>query len=67
MRTYSLIFFRDGLGQARRIEFDAADSSGALSPAIYDKPGRVAELWDGDTKLARFRSSRLGLWEILSA
>jgi len=64
MATYSLVFTRDGIGEAQRVEFDAPDVSAALNPSIYSIPGRVAELWDGDKKLACLKSWEEGLWEI---
>ena len=65
MPTYSLLFASDGIGEAQRIEFDALDPSVALSPSIYSGPGRVAELWDGERKIAKLKSWGHGLWEIV--
>ncbi|QZP08286.1 hypothetical protein [Caenibius sp. WL] len=64
MVTYSLVFLRDGIGKAQRVECEAPDVSAALNPPIYTTPGRVAELWDGDRKIAYLKSWEEGLREI---
>jgi hypothetical protein len=64
MRTYSLIFHDDGIGVARRIEFDALDPSGALTQNFHTGLGREAELWDGNGKLASVIHWAPGFWQI---
>ncbi|QZP08161.1 hypothetical protein [Caenibius sp. WL] len=64
MPTYSLVFSQDECGEAQRIEFDADDPAAALSPALYARSGRAAELWDGNRKLADVIRWGPGFWQI---
>lgn len=60
MPTYTLSYQEDGLGCARRIEFDAVDSSAALRVAQQTKPGRRALLSEGKRPLCRIERRALG-------
>ena len=67
MISYQLRFATDGIGQEKRIEFDALDASDALLIAHREAPHRAAELWQGDQKLCTLRRRQASggdLWQI---
>ncbi|AKM08960.1 hypothetical protein [Croceicoccus naphthovorans] len=66
MHTYQLRLSDDDRGIARTIEFEAADTAGALNILGNVEPGRRAELWEAENyicSLSRDGDSG-GLWNI---
>ncbi|WP_033074747.1 hypothetical protein [Sphingopyxis sp. MWB1] len=64
---YALRYQEDGVGQAKRVEFDAANPAYALSIAAGEARGRWAELSRAGTPLCHLGSARSGedyLWII---
>jgi hypothetical protein len=53
VESYRLVFADDGIGVARRVEFEAEDIGGALILARRQTKNRSAELWQGDQRLCR--------------
>ena len=66
MDTYSLTFIDDGVGLAKRVEFEAYDASRALTLAHKEAAGRAAELWRGDRKLCTLKRTGLRgeIWQV---
>lgn len=66
MTTYSLRYSNDGLGRAKRVEFEAYDAATALNIAHREASERAAELWCEDRKLCTIK--RIGtesdFWEV---
>jgi hypothetical protein len=58
MKIYTLRFFEDEHGLARRLEFKAPDVAGALAIAHREAAKRSAELWEGALKLCTICRSR---------
>nr|WP_086492232.1 hypothetical protein [Novosphingobium panipatense] len=58
MKIYTLRFFEDEHGLAKRLEFKAPDIAGALVIAHREAAKRSAELWEGALKLCTIRRSR---------
>lgn len=50
MTTYKLVYADDGIGSARKVEFEAVDAAHALIVAQREACGRRAQLW-ADTRL----------------
>ena len=63
METYRLLFFDDGLGEAKTIEFDAQDAAKALIIAHVEAKERSAELWKGQDRLCVIRRAG-GIWQV---
>ena len=63
METYRLLFFDDGLGEAKTIEFDAQDAAKALIIAHVEAKERSAELWKASNRLCVIRRAG-GIWQI---
>lgn len=51
MQSYRLVFADDGIGVARRVEFEAEDLPHALVFAHREARDRSAELWLGERRL----------------
>lgn len=51
MQSYRLVFADDGIGVARRVEFEAEDLAHALIFAHREAKHRSAELWHGGLRL----------------
>jgi len=66
MDTYRLVFFEDGIGEAKTIEFEAPDAARALTIAHLEAKERTAKLWKGDTYLCGIRRTGHDVWEIAS-
>lgn len=66
MDTYSLRFSDDGVGLAKRVEFEALDAGMALRVAHKEAAGRAAELWHGRRKLCTLRRTGLRgeIWQV---
>ncbi|HYD25305.1 MAG TPA: hypothetical protein VEB68_10940 [Croceibacterium sp.] len=66
MHNYSLRYSDDGIGAAKRVEFEAFDAARALFIAHREPSRRAAELWCEDRKLCTIR--RIGeesdFWEV---
>ncbi|MBO9724786.1 MAG: hypothetical protein J7530_10450 [Novosphingobium sp.] len=58
MKVYTLRFFEDEHGLARRLEFKAPDIAGAVAIAQREAAKRSAELWEGALKLCTIGRSR---------
>ena len=66
METYCLMYADDGVGLAKRVEFEAYDPSTALALAHREAAGRAAELWCGPRKLCTLRRTGLRgeIWQV---
>jgi hypothetical protein len=62
VRTYHLLI--DGESPRRNIAFAAESPDHALHVAEREAEGISAELWDGDTLLARMTKAGPGLWQL---
>lgn len=66
MQTYSLRYFDDGIGKAKRVDFAAYDAATALVIAHREASRRSAELWCENRKLCTIK--RIGtesdFWEV---
>lgn len=51
MESYRLVFADDGIGVARRVEFEAEDLPHALVFAHREAKHRTAVLWQGERRL----------------
>ena len=51
MESYRLVFADDGIGVARRVEFEAEDLPHALVFAHREAKNRTAVLWQGERRL----------------
>jgi len=64
MNTYQLVFSDDGLGEPRKIEFEATDPNTALSIGHRTAPERAAQLWRGHEMLCSVSRSLLGFCKL---
>lgn len=64
MATYQLRFSDDGIGCAKRVEFDAPDASAALIVAHQESPNRNVELWKDGARLCTIRRTANEVWEL---
>jgi hypothetical protein len=58
VQSYRLVFADDGVGVARRVEFEAESLSDALIFAHREARHRSAELWHGDLRLCAIAGPR---------
>ena len=58
METYHLLFADDGIGLARKVEFEAEDAARALIFAHREAQDRSAELWKGSRRLCSVRREK---------
>jgi len=65
MQTFILRFREDGLGEAKRIEFDADGPRDALEIARRELAGRAIELWDDRRRLAVLRRNERDVWQVV--
>jgi hypothetical protein len=67
MNIYTLRFFEDEHGLAKRLEFKAPDIAGALIIAHRAAAKRSAERWDRALKLCTIRRSRTEMTVLVTA
>lgn len=66
MRTYSLLFTKDGSGEPQRIDFEARDPSAALGLAEREGNEREMQLFEGETLLGTIQQMG-GFWKLTPA
>ncbi|MEZ5656734.1 MAG: hypothetical protein R3E04_12790 [Sphingobium sp.] len=64
MPTYSLRYATDGLGEAKRIDFEASDPAMALELVKAEVSNRHAELWDACNMLCLMKYGDDGVWQL---
>ena len=62
--TYRVILADDGIGEARRVEFEAYDPALALHLAQREKPGRKVMLFEDERPLGTLTYGRAGFWTV---
>lgn len=63
MRTFTLLFEEDG-NEARRVEFEALDTSAAFSLLERERSARKATLWENDKRLGTIVRNDGDFWQI---
>lgn len=64
MRKFTLRFDDDGVGEARRVEFDGEDPHHVFAILARERDMRQATLWEGEQFIARVKRTRADLWEL---
>jgi len=63
MRTFTLLFEDDG-SEARRVEFEAFDTSAAFSLLERERTARKATLWENDKRLGTIVRNDGDFWQV---
>ena len=65
--TYRVMLRDDGIGEARRVEFEAFDPTLALHLAQREKPGREVMLFEDERPIGTLTYGRGGFWTVGTA
>lgn len=63
MRTFTLLLEEDG-NEARKVQFEAFDSSAALALLERERAARKATLWENEKRLGTIIRNEGDFWEI---
>ena len=64
MRTFTLVFESDGLGEAKRIEFNSEDAHEAFVLLSRERERRRVQIYEGAKFLGVIRRTREDGWQL---
>lgn len=64
MASFTLTLDDDGLGEPKRIEFNASDPGQAFLILEREASGRMAILWEGQRRLGTLERTEAGVWQL---
>lgn len=64
IRTFSLMFEDDGVGQPKRVDFEGVDPAAAFDVMSREHCRRRAKLYEGKKLLSTLRRTGVDGWEI---